>query len=275
MRLYLALRGRAEEGYEPARDEAAAGDPPGNIWANLPPWTFRDPTFLGEFLMSWGHILRLLGLPAGRPARVLEYGPGSGQILLLLARLGIEGFGVDIDPGTVASINRQAELMALPVRAEQGAFGEGFAGMRFDRILFFEAFHHAFDFLDLMRAMHGRLAPGGRLVLAGEPVVARPREGVPYPWGPRLDALSVFCMRRFGWMELGFTQDFLMEAFRRTGWTARHHPFPACPRAAAYVAVPAGAAPVPAPPAAGMARRIARRLPAGLRARLRGLAGGG
>ena len=31
-------------------------------------------------------------------ARVLEYGPGSGQLLLQFARMGVRAAGVDIDP---------------------------------------------------------------------------------------------------------------------------------------------------------------------------------
>jgi hypothetical protein len=66
-----------------------------------------------------------------------------------------------------------------------------------------------------------------------------PTDNVPYPWGPRLDALSVFCMRRFGWMELGFTRDYLLKIARATGWVAKYHPFPGCGRASIYMLEPA------------------------------------
>jgi SAM-dependent methyltransferase len=192
--------------------------------------------------MSWGHILRLLDLPAGSGASVLEYGPGSGQILLMLARLGCRAFGVDIDAGALAAIRAQAEAMGVEVATERARFGEGFEGRRFDRVVFFEAFHHAFDFQAVMRGLHARLEPGGRVVFCGEPIVPAPGGAVPYPWGPRLDGLSVFCMQRFGWMELGFTRDFFLAAMRRAGWRVRHHPFPGCGRADAFVAEPLSAA---------------------------------
>ena len=178
--LYLSLRAHPEVDYLPHRDEAPAAAVPEHVFSQLPPWSFRDPGMIGEHFYSWGHILRHLVLPPG--GSVLEYGPGSGQILLML-----------------------------------------------------EAFHHALDFQHLLRRLHDRLNPGGRVILCGEPVVPGIFPGVPYPWGPRMDALSVFCMRRFGWMELGFTHDFFMEAARRAGWNATFHPFANCGRAHVYV----------------------------------------
>jgi SAM-dependent methyltransferase len=261
MELYLELRGRAGA-YEPVRDEASVPAPQADLWTGLPPWSFRDAGFLAEFLYCWGHMIKLLALPAGGSARVLEYGPGSGQLLLMLARVGAQSFGVDIDPQAVANLERQAAAMGLDVRAEQAAFGEGFAGETFDRIVFFEAFHHAFDFDALLVRLRERLRPGGRLVLCGEPVVTDAGDGVPYAWGPRLDGLSLFCIRRYGWMELGFTHGFLMEAFARNGWSASFHPFDGCGRANAYVAVLEGEAVPVVTVRPGVLRTIARQLPA-------------
>ena len=239
MKLYYELRGDAERGYLPTRDENSGVGSPANVWTDLPPWSFRDPKFAAEFFYSWGHILSLLDLPANSTARVLEYGPGAGQILLFLARMGIRAFGVDVDPAYVALIRRQAAAMDLPVEMEEGTFGEGFDGQVFDRILFYEAFHHAADFLQLLTRLRQRLAPGGRLLLIGEPVVGHAIPVVPFPWGPRLDALSVFCIRHHGWLELGFTQPFLLEALQRSGYRVSVHHFTGCGRADAYVAEPA------------------------------------
>lgn len=238
MALYRDLSGRSG-GYEPARDEQTHTAAPPNPWTDLPPWSFRQPALVSEFLLSWAQILRLLDVPPG--ASVLEYGSGSGQLLLVLARAGLRAHGVDIDVASIDITRRQAEALGLPVELEQAPFGEGFAGRRFDRIVFFEAFHHAWDFERLLARLHERLAPGGRVVFCGEPVVPEPFTGIPFPWGPRLDALSVLCMRRWGWMELGFQHGFFVRALRRAGWRAAFHPAPGCGRANAYVAEPAPA----------------------------------
>lgn len=183
-----------------------------------------------------GHILELLGVGPGDT--VLEYGPGSGQILLMLQRMGVQAHGVDIDQTALDGISRQAEGLGLTVLVERTRFGQGFGEQRFDAILFFEAFHHALDFPALLQRLHARLKPGGRVVLCGEPVIDAPAPGIPYPWGPRLDALSVYCMRKWGWMELGFTRSFLTEAANRAGWQMTAHPFPGYGRACAFMLQP-------------------------------------
>lgn len=247
MALYLSLRGRAEQGYQAPRDETPATPLPEHLWTGLIPWSFRDVALASEHLLAWGRIFRHLKLPQG--GSVLEYGPGSGQILLMLARLGYRACGVDIDAVALASIDAQAIHLGLSVKTEQNVFGSGFEDEQFDCIVFYEAFHHAFDFDELLIRLHAKLKPGGRIVLCGEPIVGAPMNGIPYPWGPRLDALSVFCIRRFGWMELGFTHDYFVAMARTTGW---HVTFDAADtgRAAVYVLEASGDAPERGPAAA-------------------------
>lgn len=235
--LYGDLRG-SDRAYVAEEDERSGFVLPDNLMTGVSPWSFRDCGMLAEFMFSWGQIMRALALPSESRASILEYGSGSGQLLLLLARIGLQVSAVDIDAPSLASVRTQAELMRLAVRTEQAAFGEGFEGETFDRIIFFEAFHHAIEFKSLLGRLRRRLNPGGRLVLCGEPVVGPGLPAVPYPWGPRLDGLSVFCIRRFGWMELGFTEPFLVEAMQRRGWLVEAMPMPGCGRANSYVCEP-------------------------------------
>jgi SAM-dependent methyltransferase len=237
MALYLSLRGRADQGYVARRDESPAGGTPENPWTGMIPWAFRDAGMVSEHVLAWGHILRHANLPRG--GSVLEYGPGTGQILLMFARMGYRACGVDIDAGALEGIRAQADHLRLQVEIERNEFGLGFGDQKFDTILFYESFHHAFEFEALLIHLLDRLNPGGRILLCGEPVVSGVCDAVPYPWGPRLDALSVFSTRRFGWMELGFTHDYLMQIAQRTGWAATFYPFADCGRAAVYVLEPA------------------------------------
>jgi SAM-dependent methyltransferase len=266
--LYFDLRGRAGDGYQAARDEMSEGTPPSNAFTDVTPWCFQDTAMVAEFLDCWAQILRAMALPANSGASVLEYGPGSGQMLLMMARMGIHAHGVDIDQASLDSLRRQADAMGVPLETERAEFGEGFAGKQFDRIFFFEAFHHAFEFEALLLRLHERLKPGGRLILCGEPVLHSDSPGVPYPWGPRLDALSVFCMRRYGWMELGFSHEFLMELLGRTGWYVEFNRPTNSARALIYIAQrqcdrPAEDAPKPAPllpPPPRFRRRVCNKL---------------
>ena len=237
LELYHDLRGSSSP-YVPERDEKSGMALPQDLWSGASPWFFKDTALVSEFLLSWGQIMRALALPSGSRAKVLEYGSGSGQLLLFLARLGIQAYAVDIDAASLELVRAQASAMQLDVRTEQAEFGGGFEDERFDRIVFFESFHHALDFRALLRRLRQRLNPGGLLVLCGEPVVGGFMPAVPYPWGPRLDGLSVFCIRRFGWMELGFTEPFLIEALHAHGWLVNVHTVPHCGRATTYVARP-------------------------------------
>ena len=182
--------------------------------------------------------MRALALPPGSDAKILEYGSGSGQLLLFLARLGLRTSAVDIDAASLELVRAQAAAMQLDVRTEQAAFGDGFGDETFDRIIFFELFHHAIDFGPLLGRLRRRLNPGGLVILCGEPVVGAFVPSVPYPWGPRLDGLSVFSIRHHGWMELGFTEPFLIEAMHRYGWLVDVSTLPNCGRATTYVAKP-------------------------------------
>lgn len=195
LEIYVRLSGGQKSDYVATRDERSGLNSPANIWMDLPPWSFRDPTFASEFLLAWGHILSLMELGAQPGASVLEYGAGSGQLLLMLARMGVAVHAVDIDPTSVGILRQQASVMDLPLKVEVGEFGGGFGDEKFDCILFFESFHHSLEFLALLPRLRERLKPSGRVVLSGEPVLDTQVPVLPYPWGPRLDALSVFCIR--------------------------------------------------------------------------------
>jgi len=237
LQIYRDLRGD-ERPYDPGRDEASRMVLPANLWSGASPWSFRDTRLVSEFLLSWGQIMRALALPPRSDATILEYGSGSGQLLLCLARLGLQTSAVDIDAASLELLRAQATAMQLHVRTEQAAFGDGFGEETFDRIIFFEAFHHAIDFGPLLSRLRQRLRPDGLLILCGEPVVGTSVPSVPYPWGPRLDGLSVFCIRRYGWMELGFTEAFMLEALHRHGWLVEVSTLPGCGRATTYIARP-------------------------------------
>lgn len=231
---------RGSKRFDARRDERIGHTLGGRpLWTGLSPWDHRSPLFLAEMFECYATMLRQIGAPPG--ARVLEYGPGTGQFLLFLARIGYQCHAVDIEREYLKVIQRQARIMGLPVRTELGLFGEGFEGERFDAIVFFEAFHHARDFMGLLRHLRTRLNPGGRLILCGEPLLPDGMvDGpVPYPWGPRLDGLSIEAIQR-GWTELGFQMSFLMNALVRAGWNPNLIPHHSTFRAHMIVSTVAG-----------------------------------
>ena len=86
----------------------------------------------------------------------------------------------------------------------------------FDAAVFFESFHHCADHLAMLRRLHDIVRPGGAVLFASEPV-----QHLDYPWGPRLDGLSVWSSRTYGWLELGFDCAYFDRALAHTGWSGR------------------------------------------------------
>lgn len=210
--------------YNPAADE----DTPEIVHADAihrPAFYSTGNTFVaGDHLMALGHLLRQSGLKAGD--RALEYGAGFGQIALAFARTGVRVDTVDINPAFSAAVAQLGERYKAPLTSHVGAFGDNPAGEdgAYDLIYFYESFHHCFDFLDVIPRLHRMLKPGGKVMMAGEPIAQGAVPWLPYPWGIRLDGENVSIMRQRGWMELGFREDFLVSIFEKEGFTFRKYP---------------------------------------------------
>jgi 2-polyprenyl-3-methyl-5-hydroxy-6-metoxy-1,4-benzoquinol methylase len=209
--------------YTPLIDEKEA--PLANVDAVRRPGYFirRDSDSVehaSHHVIATGMVVKHCGLKPGDTA--LEYGAGFGQIALTMARLGVIVDTVDISSVFCDYVKEQAAFFQVPLTPFEGRFGWNPRGAhRYDLILFYEAFHHCADFKSVVHEIKRNLAPTGRVLLAGEPIPRAENMFVPYPWGLRLDAESVVQMRRFGWFELGFTEDFLIRLFANAGFSAQ------------------------------------------------------
>jgi len=195
------------------------------------PYLTRSTATVGQHLMILGNAIRCLELP--RNARVLEFGPGWGNIADALARMGHHVTAIDIEPKFLELIERRAEQAGTSVTTVLGDFDAvKTLDEQFDAVLFFECFHHCVDHVALLGELNRVVKPGGRIYLAAEPV----SDGFPHPWGLRLDGESLWAIRKNGWLELGFQESYLLEALRRTGWHGRRISFDEMPFASVYVA---------------------------------------
>lgn len=203
------------------------------------PYRFADSRLVGEYVAAYGWILQNLRVKAGDS--VLEYGSGEGELLLSLARLGCKAHAVDIEPRMLALVERHATAVGVNIQTQAAKFGDGFDGLQFDRIFFFEAFHHCFEHQEALAKIRNKLKPGGFLLFSGEPIIPRgsPESAmVPYPWGLRLDGESVRSISEFGWMELGFSEDYFGELLMRHGFSLRYVASPATWRGHCFIATP-------------------------------------
>jgi len=215
LELYYKLSNRKE--YSAAECERS----PINVEKTIlkPSVYTNDGGFLGSYLEAYGQIIKQMDVKPGM--RVLEYGPGDGQISLHLARLGCDVTVVDVDHSYLSVIQGQAQRLGVSINTVHGDFLTGADFEPFDRIFFFQAFHHALVHQEALHQMRGMLKPGGFLVFAAEPIIDPAgywAPAVPYPWGPRLDGLSLRAIMVHGWMELGFQEPYFREALARAGW---------------------------------------------------------
>lgn len=182
------------------------------------PYPFRtqDGELIGGHLCAIGHIMQTLWrCKPGCEHTLLEYGCGVGFTTVLLAAAGYRVTAVDINADALAVVDAIAAGRRLQVRTHRGVFGDApVEDERADIILFYEAFHHCLDFVPLLRRLHLRLAEGGIIVFAAEPVYS----DFPKPWGLRVDGASLWEIRTRGWLELGFREDFFRDVLALTGW---------------------------------------------------------
>ena len=61
------------------------------------------------------------------------------------------------------------------------------------------------------------------IAFTSEPVVPEHSKYVPYPWGVRLDGISVWSICKWGWLELGFQEAYFVRFLNDAGWKLKRH----------------------------------------------------
>ena len=181
------------------------------------PYAATDPSNFAFHFLRLGEAIQRAKLPEN-PA-ILDMGAGWGLSSEFLATLGARVTAMDINPQFVALINRRALRHGMPVSAVQGRFEDFKPPGRFDAILFYECLHHAMKPWELLARARDWLNDGGKIIFAGEPVNAMWWRD----WGLRLDPLSVYCIRKFGWFESGWSESFIVSCLRRAGMSVDFH----------------------------------------------------
>ena len=138
-----------------------------------------------------GKLRKLLGgeLDAGF-GRSLEIGAGTGYFSLNLLQTGVvrEATCTDISPGMVRTLAANAERLGVNVRAARAdAEALPFPDGSFDLVLGHAVLHHLPDLDKAFAEFHRVLAPGGRIVFAGEPS----RLGDRLAWLPKRGATAL------------------------------------------------------------------------------------
>lgn len=217
--LYRRISGR------PAYDTAHESSPfdLGRALTRPYPYESGSLKLVGRDLAARGHILDTLSkalpavpTPASARPRVVEFGAGWGNLTADLVATGLDVTVVELDPKFCTLIGERCANGPGQLTVHQADM-LGFAtDDPFDAAVFYESFHHCADHLSLLERLHRIVRPDGPVLFAAEPV-----QRLRYPWGPRLDGLSVWSSRTYGWLELGFDARYFETALARTGWTGR------------------------------------------------------
>jgi 2-polyprenyl-3-methyl-5-hydroxy-6-metoxy-1,4-benzoquinol methylase len=214
MRLYEELAGHP---YRFEQDEQTALDIDTHA-AAVNPYAHPGPAAMGLHLQRLARALTCANAATGEV--LLDMGCGWGLSSEVAAYLGLRVTGVDINKSFVELVNRRAARTGYPITAVHGTFDDFVPGQPVDLILFYECLHHAVDTLAVVTRLAGALRPGGRMILAGEPINA---SWWPH-WGMRLDPLSIYCIRKFGWFESGWSAPHIIAVLRRAGLEPVLHP---------------------------------------------------
>lgn len=173
---------------------------------------------VGDHLAAIAHVVRTLKLKPG--SKVLEFGPGWGNTTLTLAMMGFDVTAVDIEKNFCDLITRRAAQVGVPLKVVNADFSWiEQVTEPVDAVLFFESFHHCSDHLRLIKALSQAVKEDGRVFFAAEPVTA----DFPLPWGLRLDGESLWAIRNFGWLELGYNERYFLEMLTKFGWRVEKH----------------------------------------------------
>jgi SAM-dependent methyltransferase len=127
--------------------------------------------------------------------------------------MGCRVTAVDINKKFVELIRRRSNRLNFAIEAIQSNFDDLRLDKTFDLVVFYESLHHAIRPLELLQKVSGWLSANGKIALAGEPI-----QNIWWNnWGLRLDPLSIYCMRKFGWFENGWSKDYITAALSKCG----------------------------------------------------------
>lgn len=173
------------------------------------PYNHGEPAVLANQIVQLAMAIRLADPHAG--ARMVDMGCGWGLSSELGAYLGLQVEAVDINPAFVALVRERSERYRYAIRTTHAAFDDYVPNAPVDLILFYECLHHAVEPWALIERLGRMLSPGGKIVACGEPI-----NDFWWPdWGLRLDPMSVYCIRKHGWFESGWSQAFIVACMDR------------------------------------------------------------
>lgn len=214
LQLYMELSGRQLNQSEGERTDL---DVDSHV-AGANPYRRSDIAFISKHARTIQTCLLMANLPHG--ARILDAGCGWGLSSEMMAFAGAQVTAIDINPLFVELVQKRASRLALPIVAHCVEFDRFETNEQFDLLFFYECLHHSVKPWETIRLLSRFVKPDGKILFAGEPV-----NNVWWKdWGLRLDPPSVYCIRKFGWWESGWSMEFIRRCFASAGFQLTAYP---------------------------------------------------
>ena len=225
MKLYLEISGKR---YYSVENENLSFN--FDTFKNNPyPYSIKHPILVGDQLIAQGFLIRTMNLAPN--CRILEFGPGWGNTTLHLAQMDYQVTAVDINQSFLDLIKYRTKMLSKKVDLVKKDMLSFYCYKKYDAAIFFECFHHCYNHLRLLKQLKNLINDNGIVAFAAEPIA-----DFPYPWGVRLDGISVWSIRKFGWLELGFDTSYFLRTLLLLGWQPKRYRSDAGPIADVIIA---------------------------------------
>jgi 2-polyprenyl-3-methyl-5-hydroxy-6-metoxy-1,4-benzoquinol methylase len=188
------------------------------------PYGTRSVNTVGDTLIGYGYIIKQL--PLTPASRVLEVGSGYGSLSVHLAPMHVDLTCIDIDRKLLDFVSHRIANFNHRVNFTQCDIHDFQTSTKFDVVVFHETFHHCYNHLSVMHKISEILSDSGVIIFAAEPIISTPHISMPYPWGLRMDGLSLRCVHKFGWLELGFSRTYFFSMLDKFGWSYEERSIP-------------------------------------------------
>ncbi len=197
--------------YDPSSTELTDFDMEAHLTSRTSYGPHAPPLILAHHYLSVARAVSALGVEG---VRALEIGAGWGLQAELLSELGFEVDVVDINADFLSLITERMAARGFGGRQHQGTFTDFTVPEGgYDLVYTYEALHHTPQPLAAIRRFVDPAGAAAKsLAFVGEPVVDM------WPsWGLRTDQESLYCIRKFGWFESGWTDAFILSCIARVG----------------------------------------------------------
>lgn len=197
--------------YDPAATEWTGVDVEAHATSRTGYGPGARPLALAQHYVAMTRAVSALGVDG---SRALEIGAGWGLQAEVLSELGFDVDVIDVNRDFIEVIGRRMRARGFGGHQVVGTFTDFTAPAGgYDLAYTYEALHHTPQPLATIRRLVDPDGPAaGRLAFVGEPVVDM------WPsWGLRIDQESLYCIRKFGWFESGWTSTFILSCIARVG----------------------------------------------------------